>query len=496
MKKQIMSIVAAAAILTTGAMAFDAKSDGTIVTENGGKLVTSSYINGVVSIEELKRPMTQRGDALIYPAFNQKTGWGTEIIVRNTSANAVVAKAVIYAGDDSREVIDFNIYLSAKDVCRFTIKDGKVTSNDGSIKTYGILPHQVDLKNKTLTDYRLIEFADERALDVPMTVETGYVAIYGMEESKSYNGFHESNIDHEDLYAAYAASLDKARSSNWRALTDTTGAMVNGMFVKDVTYSPNVGPSDTVTVVTPADGNLSVDFTDVEPVLTGHVRIYTEGRDVLLPATALKNFTADNRVLWTEGEYASLADRRISGGKYDATETLKDARRAFPATTAIYTYANASDSNGTDNSLLITQPYKRILAQLDEAIDGGYSVGKSDATSTKVATGKTYAFTVALDAFDEDENGYNAAPDEIGGDIITSPRTSDNSVVTPESFSAELQEIKPSDLEKSEGFEGTFANKDGFVEVELPVAAIVTQMTASKAGTSDEINWVYSDKTK
>jgi len=504
MTSKIMSIAAAAALLTTGAMAFDAKADGTIVTEKGSKLIEASYIDGTPAANPLAVSQTQRGDALIYPAFNQKSGWGTEIVVRNTTKKAIIAKAVIYAGDDSREVMDFNIYLSAKDVCRFTIKDGKVTSSDGSIRTYGILPHQVDLNStsRDLTDYALIKFADTKALEVPMTVEAGYVAIYGMEESADFNGFHQSGIDHSDIYAAYAASLDEARTSAWRQLTNTNGDMVNGMFVKGksaLTASPDVAADSVAVKFVELVGKTlkerDVTFTDVAAgSLSGQVRIFNdEGRDVLLPATALENFTDANRVLWTEGEYASLADRQIDAGKYVAAPIETDATTAFPATTATYTYANASGT--TDNSLLITQPYKRILAQLDLAATNGYGVGKTDATSKKVATGKKYAFQVALSPFDEAENGFQAAPDEIGGTIITSPRTSDDTVVTPDSFNKELQEIKPADLEKSSDYNGKFANLDGIVEVNLPVASITTQMTASKAGSSDEINWVYSDKT-
>ena len=122
-------------------------------------------------------------------------------------------------------------------------------------------------------------------------------------------------------------------------------------------------------------------------------------------------------------------------------------------------------------------------------------MGKTDATSKKVATGKSFAFEVSLNPFDEAENGFQAAPDEIGGTIITSPRTSDTTVVDPKSFNKELQEIKPDNLEKNSAYEGKFDNLNGIVEVNLPVASIVTQMTASKAGSSDEINWVYSDKT-
>ena len=531
MKKQIMSIAACAALLTTGAMAFDTTSGtikvtnnatgaitpavtpvGTIITEKGGKIYKSSYttssatgavLNATTGL--LRTSTTQRGDALIYPAFNQKTGWGTEIVVRNTSENAIVAKAVVYAGDDSRELVDFNIYLSAKDVCRFTIKDGKITSTDGSIRTFGIFPHQVNLTSTTqdLTDYAKIKFADEKNLSIPMTTTRGYVAIYGMEQSSDFTGFHSATRDHKDLYAAYAASLDHATtgrgSSAWRQLTNSGGAMVNGMFVKDVTVSPNVVSTSGVIQFKKLVGTTLVDsnvtFTDVAPVLTGSVRISNdEGRDLLLPAKALENFTHGNRVLWTEGEYASIADRRIITGAYNTAAIVADAESAFPETTAVYTYANASGS--TDNTLLLTQPYKRTLAQLDVAEDHGYTVGATNESSTTLATGTKFAFKTNNSIFDEDENGFEAAPDEIGGTIITSPRTSDDSVaVVGESFNNELQEIKPENLEKSSGYAGKFDNLNGIIDVTIPVGAIVTQMTASKAGSSDETNWVYSDRT-
>jgi len=510
MKKQIMSIAAIAALFSTGAMAFDAKADGTIVTQTSSKLIKSSYTAGTPAGTELESSTTQRGDALIYPAFDQNTGWGTEIVVRNTSEKAVVAKAVLYAADDSRELVDFNIYLSAKDVCRFTIKDGKITSSDGSVRTYGILPHQVDFteKNRDLTDYALIKFGDTKPLELTMPTTAGYVAIYGMEESEGMDGagkgFHRTG-GHADLYAAYAASLDADRDG-WRDLTNTNGAMVNGMFVdgkSTVTQAPDVAGEKEVTFKEfVAKGKAlkehKATFTDVEQVLTGSVRIFNEaGRDTLLPAKALKNFTSDdNRLLWSEGEYASIADRQIdAAGKYDADAIEADAQAAFPTvTTATYTFANAAGA--TDNTLLITQPYKRILAQLDKAKDNGYTVGKSDATSKKVATGTKYAFQIGATIFDEDEHGFQAAPDEIGGTTITSPRTSDDSVVTPESFNRELQAIKPKDLDQSDQYEGKYANANGIVDVTVPVASIITQMTATKAGSSDEINWVYSDTTK
>lgn len=563
--KNLLSVTAAVALLSTGAMAFEAATDtfsnsrgyvrGAVVTENGTQLIKSSYVSAAgVPTNKASLSDDQKGDALIYPAFNQTTGWGTEIVVRNTSYDAVVAKAVIYAGDDSREVLDFNIYLSGKDVCRFTIKDGKISSSDGSIRTYGIYPHQVDqtTTSRDLTDYAAIEFGDTKAFNEDLSVETGYVVIYGMEQSSGFvtqgeaagNSIPAFHLDHASLYAGYAATLDEARSNvypftklpsdittyqGWRRIVDTTsGAMKNGMFVKDEKIAPNIA-ADNVTVswkkwvknATTGVVSLSprsATFGDVGQVLTGHVKISTEGRDMLLPATALNDFTDGTkglaRVLWTEGEYAALADRCLSntvdigdgtaGVVYDAG-CVTDNATELMVSNAVYTFANKSGS--LENQVLITQPYKRILAQLGNPVvwniagtdsfqyKGGknwvrYIVGSTTATQDKVDTGLGYNFQSTASVWDEDEWQKEAA---IGGTIITSPVTTGATAVT---YNKELQALLPDAFDQHPGLEGAFDAKDGFADFNVNVPSIITQMVATQAGSSAEMNWIYSDTTK
>jgi hypothetical protein len=577
--KKILSVVAATAVMSTGVMAFDSfagkitnpngstsnlsimDGNATILTlnANGKTFRGSSYT--VVSPEEgqdLRLSNTFKGDALIYPAFNQRDGWGTEIIVRNTSDQAVVAKAVVYDGVDSHEAKDFNIYLSAHDVCRFTIEGGKIKSTDGSIKTYGAKPHFVrstsEIRTSDRTDFALAAFANDpdHPFDEALTEETGYVIIYGMEQAAG--DFHNN---HAGLYAAYAASLDENRSATdsnarmttkideitdistptgWRNVKNANvDSILNGMFVTGVEHAPAVEGNATVfynkwfdadhlqdtTATVNGNGTAAgvvnkqirrykAVFGPVDAVLTGTVRIYNanEGRDMLLNAKAIANFTEDNRMLWAPGEYASIADRCIiaddnntaqTNAAYNAT-CIDDDAEVFRVKSAVYTFANA---NGDSISkLLITQPYKRHLAQLAstytpesyKGVANGNGIYNEDKEKYhKLATGSSNYFTVDVTkTWDEDEQSKDA---DIGGAIITSPASTSSN---PDKFNKEVQEVNSEDIEKNPGFANFFDTKNGFTEFAINgsnsnVPAISTEMVGSKAGASAEMNWIYTD---
>jgi hypothetical protein len=544
--------------MSTGAMAFDAwqwdvngtntskmAQAGTIVAEKADSTVVfSSYTDANMSTTDINISTTTQGDALIYPAFNQKDGWGTEIIVRNNSKEAIVAKAVVYAADDSREVKDFNIYLSPMDVCRFTIADGKIKSTDGSIRTFGIYPHQAtddtatEVQSNTVdkTDYSSIAFADTVPFDQELTVESGYVAIFGMEQVTGYtkrnpyatvpawspatratkptNGWFHN--DHAGLYAAYAASLDTERTRNWRNLTSSTaGNMYKGMFKSGVTVAPNVekNASDNISYKwADADADIvenNTTFDIVDEVLSGTVRVYNAaGRDMILNAVALNGFTETNRLLWTEGEYASIADRCINDNNNSATDgtrayydvgCIKRDAIEFNATNAVYDFSNAA-GDVLENKLLVTQPYKRILSQLDyngtkdlKVMEwAGYTGAKnwvdtaSDGLET-VDTGLGWSFLVNYAVYDEDE-AKNA--EAVGGTIITSPRTSDDNAVK---FNNELQEVGSDSLEKNPSLNGAYDALNGFAVFDLGIPAVTTQMIGSVVGSSAETNWIYTE---
>jgi hypothetical protein len=171
----------------------------------------------------------------------------------------------------------------------------------------------------------------------------------------------------------------------------------------------------------------------------------------------------------------------------------------FNATNAVYDFANAT-GDVLENKLIITQPYKRILAQLDyngtTALNTmtkyGYNGAKNWVDTTnggleKVDTGLGWKFLVSYEVYDEDEV-KNA--EEIGGTLIVSPRTSADNAVT---FNNELQEVNAIDLEKNPDLKGAYDNKNGFAVFSLGIPAITTQMIGSVVGSSAETNWIYTE---
>jgi len=205
MKKQIMSIAAAAALFTTGAMAFDYTYDGEIVadittssrTANTGivKGTYASYKGGEQADTDLKLSTTNRGDALVYPAFRAGDAWSSTIVVRNSKKVAVPCKVVLYAADNSRELLDFDIFLSPFDVFRFNIAaDGTVSTNDGSFAL--IDPTLATDKHKFVKhngDTQVIGKINARAINKNVT--SGYAVIYAMAEATNVTPLVRLDVD-------------------------------------------------------------------------------------------------------------------------------------------------------------------------------------------------------------------------------------------------------------------------------------------------------------
>ena len=257
-----MSIAAVmTAITSTGVMAFDADgcstcpNDGPILVQNEltklagyqGNILPA--INGlaentpnphlpVQSIGDLALSSNGLGDALIFPMFNQANGWGTEFVVRNTDQNrAIVAKVAVHAADDSEEILDFNVYLSAADVVRFKIENGNITSEDGSIL------REFPAPSSNLDDVTNGDFASvSKPFSRPVPSDSGYVVVYGMAQAST----EADPLDHFDqryhrkhylLFKNYRAELDACRPG-WRI--GHQNAMENGTYTRHTTHSPSV----------------------------------------------------------------------------------------------------------------------------------------------------------------------------------------------------------------------------------------------------------------
>ena len=403
MTKKILSSAAVAALISTSAMAFDVHDDSAT-----SPALSYSY---TAASAEANTPFTianrgQQGDALIFPAFNVGNGWETTIRVMNSSStNAIVAKVVLYAGDDSRELRDFNIYLSANDVWEGTIKidaDGVaklISTDDSAPLTDGTMasattPMKTSAINAAGGYIEVIGCA--AAIDV--THLNGSTAI-GAGLAKPATADH----DHAGLRAAYKSAADKARAI-------ATPVVFNNGVITSAANVPGVDATAPLTTSTAATTSApQYFFGDVQNTLSGSVRITdtVNGKDMVMPAMALRGVTDATAtttasttkpmaLMFVEGEAANIADRALTGANSAAGNAAVAA-----ATTSEYRYttlaADAANfnvnnvfmdygdsSSAVNNQLLLTSPYKRLLVNADATLTAGSTTVTSNANTGSV----------------------------------------------------------------------------------------------------------------
>lgn len=508
--KKLLSAAAAVAVLSTGAMAFDMNPDGntssaTIITDiTLDTDINATYIGGVEANASLKLSDNRQGDALIYPAFRSGDGWETEISVRNTKDVSIVAKAVLYAKDNSRELLDFNIYLSAHDVAKFTIKDGNVTSTDGSIA----------LKVKD-PSYGLgiddIEFAsDDKPVSMPLqesNVDAGYVVIYSMTEVAPADAgtYHKK---HKELFKDYRKMLDVCRDTDnntstegsWRNIfSKRDGTAKNGTAVDINLSAPNVDANCSENPNFTGSWALDANFTTPSAdALFGEVSIAHGGSDprsLLLPAVALSNYTTDNQVmLWAEGEYASIQDRRIYDpdgnvstvdyAEYNTTGIEKDSD-TFVVHNGYFSFEKGALEDDNAYAFILTQPTKRALIMADK---GRYWLTED------VQKNDWGYFELDRTPYDEDEGGDTA--NDIGWVTITSPLNTDPAAIEP--YRDEVATLDYATMVKNLNADVfTKGTTDGYIDLVINnnqggLPAIVTQMVAHKIDGQAQINWINS----
>lgn len=534
----MLSLAAAMVLTTTSAMAFDANSstnDDTGVsviqtyTPSVGYIkkdynpnfetttqVKSGYVNGEGNNSQiLTQSSTGFGDALIYPAFKVADGWNTTMTVTNTSStNAVVAKVVLYASDDSRELIDFNIYLSQNDVFTFKVTETGVTTSDDSIES-AASKAQDTLASADTDTVTMNTYGTERTITAALPVNSGYAIIYAMAETNAsqaakansqiagtgaelLHGYHK---DHADLFLDYRELLDTCRTNGvnnddvWRQALVSNATMTNGMII-----SPIQAP---IVLATCDDGNTtnyrnltnfvspSANILFGSEIITNDLASGDETRNLMINASGLSNYTADNvMMLWTAGEAASITDRRIvSSG--DSTDALTDLNETgieadaltFDVNTTYYSY----NSSHTANALHITSPVKRGLVQ---------ALGTGSRWSG-VATTKPYGeFDFSRFIYNDQEDKYTVAS-SINTGVIVSPYNPDAAAL-PEA--AILQEsLGLSNLEKPAVDSDAAKYSKGYVEVGFKKGttagkypAIFTQMSAQTVNGKSLTNWFYA----
>jgi len=547
MKKQIMSIAALAAIFTTGASAFDAERGtaalGLETSSTAFKPMIVNTTNMVTATTPIGASATQTGDALIYPAFYAQNGWSTEFSVINNKNEAVIAKVVLYSAVDSRELRDFNIYLSANDVFRATIKDGKLISTDSS--TRATAQDTVSKADPAVTGYIYKDSAPMASESKPFTTDipekVGYIGVFAMAEADTAESdtsgslvYAKYHAKHNNLWRDYRHMLDQCRGMGWRTTTNNYG----GIFRTDNMSVPNIKLNGENQQVNP-DGEAVNNIAECGTVFTtmhtpkNHASRYktvtfkSPGNDalsgsvllkgddakgtrsLLLPATAVTNFTEDaNNVglLWTEGELANIADRCIEEGTNSArandvqynTECLAGDIKRFAMSSTNYEFRDAENTQ-----LLITQPYKRVLVQVVNKENSEPTLYKGDSNEIDSKFEAYYSYynhkiKRALDSKDVIKNITNYGEFSLPTPAIyddnenLSQNTSDGYIVSPAPIQASTPGI-PNELSVFNPLGSYNDSKSGFATINYAANAhgIVTQMDVAEVGGTSEVNWIY-----
>jgi len=466
MTKKLFSTVAAAAVLSTSAMAYDLVVAKDTNLSNAYGMVDS----GLTADRNVTT--AKAGDALIFPAYFVDNGWQTTLRVINTNTKeAMVAKVVLYAGNDSHEVRDFNIYLSANDEWTGTI----MIDSDGNAKVIS------DDDSAPLVDGTMAS-AENPMKSEAIDVTTGYVEVIGCASTATNAGAH---ADHQKLREAYQDL----------ALTQRMEEGVNPIFSNGVIVNGAKAPYMAVADLngTAKDGTVYTFHQAANDSLIGDVRITdtVNGKDMVMPAVALNDVTVDEQnaaLLYLEGEAANIADRDINSTLQYSAQLDLDAA-ATSSVDAIY-MTTGDSANLANNQLLLTSPFKRMLvnkyAGVDDAPlnDLGFQGAKYDEDTKTVSD---YGFVALLaQIFDKSENAAAASQ--------FSPATTPTLNFKYEVSASEGNAVQTDNLSYYLNQAGASYEK-GYALLSnaltgAPITGIATQMIATDVAGKVVTNWI------
>jgi hypothetical protein len=285
-----------------------------------------------------------RGQVLIYPYYTVQAGHNTYISVVNTESSSVkVVKVRFREGRNSREVLDFNLYLSPSDVWAGAIipadsavatSGGRLITTDVSCTNPAIPSTGVDFRNylysgtnddgagtgldRTREGY--VEMIEMGVLN-PATAP-GNAAVHGASGSPTCTG----------LTGQVVATVAAAILAPSGGLTGT-GTLINVADGKDMGYNAEALSNLTAAAIYFDIGNDTPNFANADPT-----SIVTSGNRVYLNTFAATPLGRNNAV-------SSVIDHSTVINEYildTATKSNTDWVVTFPTKSAYVTTAGAT----------------------------------------------------------------------------------------------------------------------------------------------------------
>lgn len=183
------------------------------------------------------------GQVLLYPYYTVQDGYDTYVHVVNTTDSAKAVKVRFLEGKNSQEVLDFNLYLSAKDEWTGVITRTENGAQIGSQDTSCIAPRQLT----TPEPFRTVKFAKDSVNSAGRTRE-GYLEIIEMGDLPT------DDLAGKDYSVADAAThvngvpLDCAAVRKWANNSDSLTA-TGGLYGFNTLINVQAGMSTTVDAV-------------------------------------------------------------------------------------------------------------------------------------------------------------------------------------------------------------------------------------------------------
>ena len=339
------------------------------------------------------------GEVLIYPYYTVRNGTTTLISVVNTTNNAKAVKVRFLEGKNSAEVLDFNLFLSAKDVWTAAIVDNGTGA--------GIATADKSCTNPTITGvvaFRNAAYASGASADRPELrgldrTREGYLEMIEM-ATIIPDSDTEADVTHDGgVPACELVSNSKVSANSGDYVSPTGGLFGAGTFISSSGMSTGYNATAVQGCgyfggVTPS-GNLLPNLAScdnavavvVDSPASGTTRITAADFSANIdPLGAMSALFMHSKVM---GEYAYTADKVLSTDWVVTMPTKRD-------------YVN----NGT---LVARRPFQRVW-------DGAFV----DVTGAYVGLGRA-CDDVSLNSYDREE-GTSTTNDDFSPSTSSTPR--------------------------------------------------------------------------
>jgi hypothetical protein len=471
MTKKFLVSLAAVAALSTSAMAYDDLAAVNAHLEGSSDQHALNY--DATKFQYVQGP----AQGLIFPLVAAVQGYSTTFRVTNDNSKPVVAKVVIKNASDSREIFDFNLYLSAHDSFIGKIQkesDGVyLIVDDSSVEVQ-------NFKYQTPTGEYKIKLTKPDGSDFT----TGYIEVIGM---VTYNNgdLHGSN-----LISAYYKDV-----YGLRGVADADPSQV--LYDKGVPYLNN-GKKFTVPFV---DVSKNANWSQMSQSLLGEEILENDSLNLksIIDAVGV-DYTDDDAhtlVYLPKGETGTFADATLDynvAGDNQIEYNVSKLETMLSDTSPKKVYLPYEDDvNPAEYNYYVTTPFKLNIVKTAE-----YSAGKQtikifeakDSNTSDYDLGN-WGYTLAPFIYDNDEHYTNDFSPATSNFIWLSDEVAfgtDDSVLNPKTMLNKALSI---------GY------KNGYILLERQRSAndvipgIVTIMQASKLPSGiNVVNFKYAPQSK